>query len=175
MRTPRRLYVCLLIASVLAGCGEFSYKRGASGADLNQDRAACAANGADKAAVDQCLQGKGWVVRPLEDMDPVAVIVPAKDNRTGEPMETAIASPATSGNRTSEQAPQPPAKKDPLDTFNISSWWKMGAGDAVLKGDTEQCVARLGEVHRPSASMQQATRGFLVCMREKGWYGLLAK
>jgi hypothetical protein len=62
-----------------------------------------------------------------------------------------------------------------LDTFKVSSWWKTGSGADSLKADTEACVAQLGEAHRPNIQTQSATRGLLLCMKEKGWSGLRAK
>ncbi|HSH72307.1 MAG TPA: hypothetical protein VK974_04540 [Methylophilaceae bacterium] len=66
---------------------------------------------------------------------------------------------------------------DPMDTFKISSWWKMGSGPDGLKIAIDECVSTLGEKHRPELQMQMqnVTRGLLVCMREKGWRGLRAK
>jgi hypothetical protein len=50
-----------------------------------------------------------------------------------------------------------------------------GSGAASLKADTEACVAKLGEAHRPDSQTQSATRGLLLCMKDKGWSGLRAK
>jgi len=49
------------------------------------------------------------------------------------------------------------------------------SGAAHLKADTEACVAKLGEAHRPDSQTQSATRGLLLCMKDKGWSGLRAK
>lgn len=95
---------------------------------------------------------------------------------------TSAKSQATSPETTTTPATKPqvakpaaPKPKDPLDIFLLSSWWKMGAGPAALKTDTETCVAKLGEVHRPDPVSLKTTRGLLICMREKGWYALQAK
>lgn len=84
------------------------------------------------------------------------------------------ASPETTTTSGTKQ-PATPKPKDPLDIFLVSSWWKMGAGAAALKTDTETCVAKLGEVHRPDPVSLKTTRGLLICMRDKGWYALQAK
>ena|SRR5450830_791223 len=60
---------------------------------------------------------------------------------------------------------------DPMEIFKISSWWKMGCVDG-LNIDLGECVAVLGEAHRPISQTHQVTRGLLLCMREKGWRGL---
>jgi hypothetical protein len=62
-----------------------------------------------------------------------------------------------------------------LDTFKVSSWWKTGSGAASLQTETEACVARLSEAHRPDTQTQMVTRGLLLCMKDKGWSGLRAK
>ena len=72
-----------------------------------------------------------------------------------------------------EKPPAPP--KDPMDIFLVSSWWKIGKGPDALKTDTNECVSRLGEQHRPDSATLRTTRGFLICMREKGWRALQAK
>jgi hypothetical protein len=63
------------------------------------------------------------------------------------------------------------------DTFKVSSWWKAGSGADSLKSDTDACVAKLGEAHRPvqTQQTQTATRGLLLCLKEKGWSALRAK
>ena len=83
------------------------------------------------------------------------------------PTSSGTAKPATAVKRTPEMT----------DTFKVSSWWKAGGGADSLKSDTEECVARLGETHRPvqTQQTQTATRGLLLCMKEKGWSALRAK
>ena len=41
--------------------------------------------------------------------------------------------------------------------------------------DTKACVAKLGEAHRLDSQNQLATRGLLLCMKDKGWSGLREK
>lgn len=50
----------------------------------------------------------------------------------------------------------------------------MGADRDALAGDTNDCVATLGAAHKPNATTQQVTRGFVVCMHAKGWKALRA-
>ena len=61
---------------------------------------------------------------------------------------------------------------DPMDTFKVSSWWKLGSGPEGLKPAVNECVTTLGEAHKPDESTHLVTRGLLVCMAGKGWRGL---
>ncbi|NDP48057.1 MAG: hypothetical protein GZ085_06610 [Sulfuriferula multivorans] len=172
------VYVLLLVTSLLGGCGEFAYKRGASSSDLEAAKKACREQEPDAAAVKKCLADHGWVVQNLGqlesmDADPVveASVIPS-DRR----IENAAApSPVKPG--VEDPVPAASVKRSPalLDTFQVSSWWKAGSGAENLKADTEACVARLGEPHQPSSQTQTATRGLLLCMKERGWSGLRAK
>ncbi|MDP1923202.1 MAG: hypothetical protein Q8K57_00310 [Thiobacillus sp.] len=168
----------LLLAALLSsGCGELAYKRGASAGDLDAAKKSCQANAGDAAAVEKCMADKGWAIQnldkmePLDDADPVieATALPSNqriENAASLPASVPTASPAAVAVK---KAP------DMLDTFKVSSWWKTGSGAASLQADTEACVARLGEAHRPNAQTQMVTRGLLLCMKEKGWSGLRAK
>jgi hypothetical protein len=62
-----------------------------------------------------------------------------------------------------------------LDTYEIKSWWKMGGGAALLDQNMEECTAALGEAHKPNKVTFTFTRGFAICMREKGWRGLISQ
>ena len=62
-----------------------------------------------------------------------------------------------------------------MDTFKVSSWWKLGSGPEGLKPAVNECVANLGEAHKPDESTHLVTRGLLVCMAGKGWRGLREK
>jgi len=178
----------LLAMLLMAGCGELAIKRGASGEDLAAARKICQAQGGNAAAMNQCLADKGWVIHDLNGekslvADPVieASIIPSDqriENAAGPrpgkvdgvaPAHVPTPAPETGSAHSTSQPAHPP---DALDRFKISSWWKMGSGAASLQADTEACVATLGEVHRPNPQTQMATRGFLLCMKEKGWRGL---
>ena len=166
-------YILLLVALLFSGCGELAYKRGASSGDLETAKKSCREKGPDAAGLEKCMADRGWVVHnpnrmePL-DADPVveATVIPS-DRR----IENAAS--ATLG------ATQPTAaeKRTPemTDTFKVSSWWKTGSGAANLKSDTEACVAKLGDAHLPDSQTLSATRGLLLCMKDKGWSGLRAK
>jgi hypothetical protein len=160
--------VAILLAScLLSGCGEFAYKRGASAADLQSDRQACATQGDSPVIKEQCLADKGWTVKPMDKMDPLLATVGISDNRTGKLIQKEGGTQAIS--------PEPAKPADPLDSFKISSWWKTGADANALKSGINECVATLGEAHRPAPGSLNATRGLLLCMRTKGWYALAAQ
>jgi len=193
----------LAAALLLNGCGEFAYKRGANVADLESSKKSCLAKGGDTAAIDKCMEESGWVVQKFNEPDPVMEATYNPDNRNvTKPVSNAApvaksTAPSNSGTTnnmvnssdtktpvtakektqavtmTEPQAAPKPA--DPLDTFKVSSWWKMGGNPESMKVAVEECVSVLGEAHRPNIQTQDVTRGMLICMRDKGWRGLRAK
>jgi len=207
-----------MVSLLVSGCGELSYKRGASSQDLEATRKSCQSAAGEKAA-EQCLQDQGWTVQKLYDVDLFATAGVNPDNRRpsvfitpefvpvtpAQPAAVASAAmaatpdadkpalgsktPVASGGAVSASNAAPPASPstplttptarasppaNPLDLYAISSWWKIGAGREVLATDTNDCVAQLGEAHKPHAKTQQVTRGFVVCMHDKGWKALRA-
>lgn len=64
---------------------------------------------------------------------------------------------------------------DILQTYEIKSWWKMGGSAALLEQNMNECSAALGEAHQPDKKTFTFTRGFAICMREKGWRGLITQ
>jgi len=178
--------ILLLFTVLLSGCGELAYKRGANSSDLEVAKTSCREKGPDPAAVEKCMAGRGWVVQNLSRMEPIdadpvveASVIPS--DRRIENAASAMPGKAGAEGQVSalpdKAQPTPPVKKAPamLDTFNVSSWWKTGSGAESLKADTEACAAKLGAAHRPDNQTQTATRGLLLCMKEKGWSGLRAK
>lgn len=164
--------ILFLASLLLGGCGEFAYKRGASSSDLEAAKKSCREKGPDLAALEQCMSDRGWIVQNLSrmalDADPVveASVIPSDRRIENAANATPGATqPATAVKKTPEMT----------DTFKVSSWWKIGGGAAELKADTEACVAKLGEAHRPDSQTQSVTRGLLLCMKDKGWSGLRAK
>lgn len=172
-KTHCNAFSLLLITLLFSGCGEFAYKRGASSSDLNAAKKTCTEQGPDAAAVEKCLADHGWVMYSPQqlgsmDTDPVvdASVIPS-DRR----IENAMSLSSGSGLPAAKLNKSP----DLLDTFQVSSWWKTGGSAESLQADTAACVARLGEAHRPSIKTPDATRGLLLCMKEKGWSGLRTK
>lgn len=184
-----------LIALLTSGCGELSYKRGASAQDLEAAKQACLSAGREK-AVDQCLEDKGWAVTKLDDIDLFAVASVSPDNRSLAASSTADAPakavesrtevagnpgsmspesrPSSAAHASSPKTPPPPPT-NPLEVYTVNSWWKVGAGRETLESDTGDCVTKLGVAHQPNNKTQQVTRGFVVCMHEKGWKALREK
>ncbi|MBY0467680.1 MAG: hypothetical protein K2Q07_01750 [Burkholderiaceae bacterium] len=176
------------LALLISGCGELSYKRGASTQDLETAKRACQSADGEKAA-GQCLEDRGWTVKKLDDIDLFATAGVSPDNRNPSafvtpefapvvPAKSAAAPipPAENSPAAAEKpmVPSPPSPTSPLDVYTISSWWKMGADREALAADTHDCVAMLGPAHKPSETTQQVTRGFVVCMHAKGWKALRA-
>ena len=177
-RTLCSVCVLMLMTVLFSGCGEFAYKRGANSSDLEAAKQSCREKGPDSAAYEKCMADNGWTVQNLGRMEPLdadpvveASVIPSDrriENSAGAaPGVQRVEVPAAAATR----------KPDMLDTFKVSSWWKVGSGAYSLKSDTEECVARLGEAHRPvqTQQTQTATRGLLLCMKAKGWSALRAK
>ena len=174
----------LLLCLLLSACGELSYKRGATSADLENARKNCQQEQAS-VATETCLQNSGWTVQKLDSMEVFEEIVLKKPTEapatTNAPVVTAETSALIANNaeKSTENinpvAVEASALKptispsDPLDTFVVGAWWKFGASADRFRADSNSCVSTLGEAHKPNASTQTATAGFIVCMREKGW------
>jgi hypothetical protein len=164
----RVLIVFAAACLLLDGCGEFAYKRGSGQDSLRSSQQQCRSKAGNQADYEKCMQDGGWFVQRLDDFgklleaDPIATIAPNQDNRDAN-----SSIPVSQKN-----AEKPQATKDPLDMFIINSWWKVGGSPEALQIAFSDCVARLGEEHAPQDNLHKATRGLLLCMREKRWYGL---
>lgn len=175
--------IALFSALLMNGCGEFAYKRGASVSDLENTKKVCLAKDSNQTAIEKCMEDNGWIVQSLGSKDPVepepaleAFINP--DNRQAGTPLTANTKGISTDKPSSgtEQLPQAVKKvADPMEIFKISSWWKLGGGAENLKIATSECVAKLGEIHRPNNQTNKVTRSLLLCMSEKGWRGLREK
>ncbi|MGV8990687.1 MAG: hypothetical protein ACOH1Q_04700 [Thiobacillus sp.] len=163
----------LLLVALLSGCGELAYKRGANSSDLEAAKKSCLEKEPDPAAVEKCMAHRGWVVHNLSRMEPLdadpvveASVIPSDHRIENAASATPSATPPTEAEKRTPKM---------TDTFKVSSWWKTGSGAASLKSDTEACVAKLGDAHLPDSQTLSATRGLLLCMKDKGWSGLRAK
>ena len=173
--------ILVLVTLLFSGCGEMAYKRGANSNDLEATKKTCREKGADSAAVEKCMADSGWFVQNLSRMEPLDVdpVIEASVIPSNVRIENAAS--ATLGKQGSEKSDSAQSttsvkrKPDMLDTFKVSSWWKIGSGADSLKSDTAECVAKLGEAHQPNNQTQTASRGLLLCMKEKGWSGLRAQ
>jgi len=92
---------------------------------------------------------------------------------TDKPTPAAAPSVAITDNPT----PKPTTKPKPSlhDTYVIKSWWKMGGNPTVLESNMHECNSKLGDAHTPNKKTFTFTRGFAICMREKGWRGLIER
>ena len=185
-RTLCSVCVLMLTAVLFSGCGEFAYKRGANSSDLEAAKQSCREKVGDSAAFEKCMADSGWTVQNLGRMEPLdadpvvdASVIPSdrriENSTSTAPGEQRADMPTAFGS--TQPAATAKHKPDMLDTFKVSSWWKAGSGADSLKADTNECVTTLGEAHRPvqSQQTQTATRGLLLCMKEKGWSGLRAQ
>lgn len=161
MKRQSILTICLSTSFlVISGCGgEFSYKRGATAQDFQNEKQRCENVSKSEEEIDRCLQEEGWLV-----VDRDKPLIPLS---RGESKTIAVADDAFK-----ETADKP---VDPLEQLAINSWWQMGAGPEKLIQDSESCTSELGEAHSPQANMSIVTRALLGCMQNKGWAALLAE
>ena len=200
-----KLFYFVLVTLLMSGCGaEIAYKQGALARDLQANKAACQ-DAATEAALHACLEKNGWAVQKLgeqwlsdEDLFATASATdndhithkPKKDEglKTTDSIKTEVAPiQSQANNKVSKKETvvvekaidkmEPPVKPTAniLDTYEIKSWWKMGGGAAQLDQNMEECTAALGEAHKPNKATFTFTRGFAICMREKGWRGLISQ
>ena len=180
-KIPRSACILVLVTLLFSGCGEIAYKRGANLSDLETAKKACREKGPNSAAVEKCMMESGWFVQNLSRMEPLDADPVVEASVIPSNLRIENAASATLGKQGSEKSDSAQSttsvkrKPDMLDTFKVSSWWKIGSGADSLKSDTAECVAKLGEAHQPNNHTQIASRGLLLCMKEKGWSGLRAQ
>jgi hypothetical protein len=73
-----RLLTYILLTTVLAGCGEVSYKRGGSQQDIDRAHQACRGSGDQLAA---CLAEHGWQKPQVDALDPLFATIEVTDNK----------------------------------------------------------------------------------------------
>ncbi|PCJ31151.1 MAG: hypothetical protein COA90_06980 [Gammaproteobacteria bacterium] len=148
----------LLISSLLltlSGCGELSYKRGATASDFQHSKQACSSKHKIDTEIESCLAQSGWLVVDMNK----SMVTEASLNTTSDSLFDGEKLPANKSTR-------------PLDTSTIGSWWKAGATANSLSTDSEACTQQLGEQHQPQHNMTLVTLGLLDCMKTKGWFAL---
>jgi hypothetical protein len=148
----------LLLGAVclsLSACGEFSYKRGASATDFQQQKKSCSTEYTVEADLESCLANSGWIVVSVD-----------------KPLFAEASAIATTEQTTSDEKLATEKLADPLELIAIGSWWKTGAAPSALITDSEQCVTELGESHQTQNNMSLVTRGLVGCMSAKGWFAL---
>ncbi len=92
-------------------------------------------------------------------------------NRTTAATNTAPAPSEKKAASAASAKPQPSI----FDTYVIKSWWKMGGSANLLEKNMMECNEQLGDAHTPDKKTFTFTRGFAICMRQKGWRGLIEK
>lgn len=190
----KNLILIVPLIVLVTACGELSYKRGASVADLERDKSACKTMDDDETALKSCLVAKGWSLQNLQEASqfeslsveqgdvineqnkiaPIATIQieasqPDSRGSSVKPMPE-NASTQMKAQKTEPEsrlvAPKPIAATD---LYIVTSWWKLGAKNDGFSQDSESCHISLGELHAPNHALQQYTAAFLVCMRDKHW------
>lgn len=73
-----RLLTYILFSTLLAGCGEVSYKRGGSQQDIDRAHQACRGSG-DQLA--KCLAEHGWQKPTVDAFDPLFATIEVTDNK----------------------------------------------------------------------------------------------
>jgi hypothetical protein len=202
MDEMKQLLILVTVAQLVAACGEFSYKRGASVRDLEQSKKLCAAAVDENAQLD-CLREQGWSVTKLGNDNLFAHAKPSSGQLdakpTKKPTKTLDASTSTPADSQQNQVSKMESSQaeggetaaiktvastesktvmvvdDPLQRFIIQSWWKFGAHGDALNNDMSSCTATLGDHHKPDVQKQSYTKMFAVCMYEKGWKGLVTE
>jgi len=187
----------IAITTVITACGEFSYKRGANVAQLENTRQSCQAKGSAE-AVKKCMEDNGWTIKELDSFEIFTEAEPESDEqsevvatenaselttenaqKTGaaetvvaDKQQTNVESNAKPTTKPSVKPKRKVAPSNPLDTFVVSSWWKSGVRPDAFQVDSNMCVEKLGEAHKPIGKTQTVTVGFISCMNEKGWKAL---
>lgn len=185
----KKLTLLWLTTLLISGCGEFSYKRGASVRDLENTKKTCQSS--SEQAMEKCLNAHGWVVKKLDTLefisgdiskdapDDLASVSTSPATETQPAQKTADAAKTlpsdttpTSTQPSTKQAAAPIAQRDPFETVKISSWWKTGGNDTKFQADIQQCKTQLGVAHTPDMAKQLYTRAFVGCMYSHGWKAL---
>jgi hypothetical protein len=123
---------------------------------------------------------------PTTTAKPESIAVKSDIKPTVKPAEPVIRQAITTAEPTEKTAlnnadksvmTEPTAKPQQhiFDTYEIKSWWKMGGNATQLEKNMDECSATLGEAHQPNKVTFTFTRGFAICMREKGWRGLISQ
>ncbi|WP_438969824.1 hypothetical protein [Methylophaga sp.] len=162
------------LVSALTACGgEFSYKRGASVQDLQNQKTDCDGNNRSEEEVNKCLKDNGWIV---VDMDSDYSLKPRKLKTLSTTYSKSQGDPfAVEETLAMEEASEATVTEDPLDVIKVNSWWKAGAGPEQLYQNGDACLESLGEDYKANANFSEVSLGIAYCMEDKGWRALLAK
>ena len=172
----------MAITTVLNACGELSYKRGASVTQLENTRQACQAKHTD-VDIEKCMEDNGWTIQKLDSFEIMTETSVSTEEQSAEQIESANSEkklvsgenttitdkPKNSDTSKSIKQAKKKVVSNPLDTFIVPSWWKTGVKPDSFKADSNACVEKLGEAHKPEGKTQTVTYAFIGCMFEKGW------
>lgn len=181
----------LIAATILVtACGEFSYKRGASVAQLENTRQSCQAKSTD-IAIEKCMEDNGWTIQQLDSFEIFTEAEPKNDEqsevvaaentselstenaqKTSDSQAVVADKPQRSNITNTSKTKTKTTPSNLLDTYVVSSWWKTGVKPDAFKMDSNMCVEKLGEAHKPEGKTQTVTVGFITCINEKGWKAL---
>ncbi len=191
-----RFFTYAICVVAVTGCGEISYKRGATAQDYAQAEQACKDQGAGKSL---CMQAHGWKQADFaaQNPDPLFATITTTDNRSQgfnqsspqplDAMATPINLPKTekdlprlntqpltestlASSSKSVREAEHDTRMDGLDVeYVINSWWKRGAFPPQLQTDQQKCQVYLGENYLPDYKHSRFKRKFVFCMHELGW------
>lgn len=154
----------------LSACGEFSYKRGASARDLQQQKDSCQTADRSDAEIRQCMRNNGWI---MVDMDETTTLPenasPANKAVIKGTYSKSKADPFAVEEDIANAEPAPPLPADPNEVVKVNSWWKAGAGPDALMQQGDDCRNRVDSSDQISGNFSRVTVGFIECMAEKGW------
>lgn len=117
-------YFSISALTLISGCGELTYKQGASVRDLDQAKQAC--KYANEANIEQCLEKNGWYVQKLDDVDLFAT-VSATDNRNSQPLLVDVTQDEANvfDNNDVKTKPDIPTDVEPVKTKSVQISQKM--------------------------------------------------
>lgn len=168
----RIFHICALLAATLTGCAEFSYKQGASIRELEQVKQSCYS--ANEKATEKCLQAKGWFIHKFDDPNVENTeALNEGDTESSKQLKTLEAQlPRTETAKLHHHSEQMELQNPNGQTYKISSWWKMGAGESQLKLDLNQCKSKLNAPEDAQFTEQRYSKPFIRCMNAAGWKAL---
>jgi hypothetical protein len=177
-----------ILITALAGCTGLAFKQGAGGEDFRRAEAECLSTTSERSAFFQCMDGKGWWARSMEELSQLGFASvddeEAEDRPTplthAQPADTPVSNdiPGAEQARATQPSPtrtapaRPAAPKDPRSRITIAMWAKAGADGTALMASQAACLSALGSGHEPDPVAKTVTRGLYDCLRKDGWVGM---
>jgi hypothetical protein len=192
-----------LLAVLLAGCQEVSFKAGAMPGDFAAARTRC--HSEDATAYAACMRELGFFVSTpasggllgaRDEFEAEYAADPAEDDDyaenvadEGAPPFGSTDAPATGGVPAASAAPRagpgaatpgagaqavpPRHKRAPRTPVAIGSWWKLGGSTGELERVRAECEAREPPGTVLSNGDASVTWTLRKCMRAQGWIGIV--